>query len=190
MGIPISPNTGLHSLGRGVLSIAEWSGGSLGSYVDVGNCNNFDVEVTEKVLNHYSTRSGVRIKNRSVVLETGYNVSFVLGEVSIKNLKMFLHASGSSRVLMASQLTDQEYGLKFVSDNPIGPNETWELWRVRFSPGSAFNLISDEWSKLTFKGEGLDDAAQHPTSPLFTVSFATTTSTTTSTSTTTTTTTT
>jgi len=59
----------------------------------------------------------------------------------------------------------------------VGPNEKWQFWRVQLSPSAAFNLISDEWSMLTFTGEGLADTANNPTSPYFTVTYATTTTT-------------
>ena len=70
-----------------------------------------------------------------------------------------------------------EFAVKFVSDNPAGPNETWEFWRCKLSPGGAFSLIGDEWSLLSFTAEGLADITNHSTSPYFTVTFETTTTT-------------
>ena len=179
--MPISsPSTSLYALGRGILSIAEWVGEtppSEGDYEDVGNSPRFEVEVTEEKLEHFSSRSGLKVKDKIVTLETGYMLNFDLDEISVANLAKFLKGTLSgSNVILANTALSKEYGCKFISDNPVGENETWEFWKVQLSPGAAFNLISDEWSLMSFTGEGLADETGHPTSPFFTVTFATTTS--------------
>jgi len=179
-----SPSPQLYSLGRGIVSIGEWDGTtppSEGEYVDVGNSPRFEVEVTEEKLEHFSSRSGTRLKDKVVVLETGYTLNFDLDEISVYNLQVFLKGTISGPVIAANQALDKEYAIKFVSDNPVGPNEKWEFWRTQLSPGGAFNLISDEWSLLTMAGDGLADSDNHPTSPFFDVTYATTTTTTTTT---------
>jgi hypothetical protein len=181
--MPISsPSTTLYTIGRGVLSIGEWTGDTPptdpSGYTDVGNCPRFEVEVTEEKLDHYSSRSGTRLKDKSVILETGYTINFDLDEISVANMKMFLKATLSgSNVLLANTVLDREFAVKFVGDNPAGPNEKWQFWRVQLSPGGAFGLIADEWSVMSFTGEGLSDTANNPTSPFFTVTYATTTTT-------------
>jgi hypothetical protein len=181
MGIQ-SPSTQLYSLGKGILSIGEWNGDAPpvdpGEYVDVGNCPRFECEVTEEKLDHFSSRSGTRLKDKVVILETAYSLTFDLDEKSIYNLQMFLKATLSgSNVLLANMALSKEYALKFVSDNPAGVNEKWEFWKCQLSPGGSFNLISDEWSLMTFAGEGLADTANNPQSAFFTVTVATTTTT-------------
>jgi hypothetical protein len=177
----VSPSTTLYTLGKGVLSIGEWSGATPpGAYTDVGNAPRFEVEVTEEVLDHYSSRSGTRVKDEQVVLETGYTLSFDLDEISILNLKTYLKGTlAGANVIQANQALGREHALKFVSDNPTGPNETWEFWRCRLAPGGPFSLISDDWALLSFTGEGLADRDNHASSPFFNVTFATTTTTTT-----------
>jgi len=185
MGVPTAHSTLLYTLGRGILTIGEWTGVTPpagGGYYDVGNCPSFSVEVTEEKLEHFSYRSGTRVKDKEVSLETGYTVSFQLDEVSVKNLKNFLKGvlSGEN-ILYANQNLDQEFALKFVSDNPVGPDQKWEFWRCKLSPDGALSLIGDEWLTLSFTAEGLADSENHASSPHFTVTFATTTTTTTTT---------
>lgn len=188
MPIPSSPSTQLYTLGKGILYIADWVGDTppeAVDYTDLGNAPSLEVEVTEEKLNHFSSRSGVRSKDKSVILETGYMVKFTLDEISITNLQAFLKATlFGDFVLRANTALDKEYALKFVSDNPYGPNEVWEFWKVQLSPGGAFSLIGDEWSTLSFSGEGLSDTANHAVTPFFNVTFYTTTTTTSSTTTT------
>lgn len=172
-----NPSTTLYTLGKGILSIGEWSGTSPpGSNTDVGNCPRFEVEVTEEKLDHFSSRAGARTKDKSVILETGFMLNFDLDEVGVSNMRIFLKATLSGdNTLLANTVTDKEYAISFVSDNPAGSNQTWEFWKVKLSPGGNFSMISDEWSLLTFSGEGLSDSTNHSTSPYFTVTFATTT---------------
>jgi hypothetical protein len=174
-----NPSTTLYTLGRGIVSIGAWSGVSPpGALSDVGNSPRFEAEVTEELLDHFSSRSGTRDKDKQVTLETGFTINFDLDEFSVSNLAMFLKGSISGNVISANVELDKEYSVKFVSDNPAGPNESWEFHRVKLSPGGSLNLISDEWGLMTFSGEGLSDSANNPTSPYFTVTFATTTTTT------------
>lgn len=174
-----NPSTTLYTLGRGIVSLAAWSGTSPpGSLNDVGNSPRFEVEVTEETLDHYSSRSGTRTKDKKVVLETGYTLNFDLDEFSVQNLTMYLKGSVSGNVISANTQLDKEYSVQFVSDNPAGPNETWEFHRCKLTPGGSLNLISDEWSLMSITGEGLADTTNNPTSPYFTVTFATTTTTT------------
>jgi len=178
--MPASPHsTTLYTLGRGIVSIEQWTGTTPPAQLtDVGNSPRFEAEVTEETLDHYSSRSGTRNKDKSVVLETGFTLNFDLDEFAVSNLAIFLMGSISGNVISANTELDKEYSVSFQSDNPSGPNELWEFHRVKLSPGGSLNLISDEWSLMTFSGEGLSDTANNPTSPYFTVTFATTTTTT------------
>lgn len=175
-----SPSTTLYTLGRGIVSIAAWTGTTPPVTLDdVGNCPRFEVEVTEETLDHYSSRSGTKVKDKQVVIETGFSLNFDLDEFSVANLARFLKGTiTGGNVISANTVLDSEYAVKFVSDNPAGPNETWEFHRCKLSPGGNMSLISDEWALMTYTGEGLADTTNNPTSPYFTVTFATTTTTT------------
>lgn len=179
MAIPTSPSTSLYTLGKGIMSMALWEGTTppeTNDFYDVGNCPTFEVEVTEESLDHYSSREGTRKKDKSVIIETGYKVTFNLDEMSVKNMQMYLKGTmQGTDVVLGNTALDNEYALKFVSNNPAGPNQTWEFWRIKLSPNGAFSLIGEEWSTLSFSGEGLADSDNHPSSAYFNVTFATTT---------------
>jgi len=175
----------LYALGRGIVSIAEYAGEVCGEYADVGNCSSFEAEVTEETLPHWNYRSQSKVKDKTVTIETGYGIEFILDEISVGNLAKFLRGSINSRhIIYAAQELEKEYRVKFISDNQVGPNETWEFWKCKLTPSSAINLISDVWKTLEFAGEGLADTVNHATSPYFTVTCVTTTSSTSTTTTT------
>uniref|UniRef100_A0A6M3X8D3 Uncharacterized protein n=1 Tax=viral metagenome TaxID=1070528 RepID=A0A6M3X8D3_9ZZZZ len=176
-------NTNLYTLGKGILYIADYDTGCGAlTYRDLGNCPRLEVEVTEETLDHFSSRSGTRTKDKIVILETGYNVNFDLDEKSVKNLQLFIRgALTTGPTLCANTVLNKEYVLKFKSDNPVGYNETWIFYRVKISPGGPLNLIGDEWMTMSFSGEGLNDSC-HSTCPYFWVGMTTTSSTSTTTS--------
>jgi len=111
----------------------------------------------------------MRIMRNHLILRNSAIKNFLKGVLSGEN------------VLYANQNLDQEFALKFVSDNPVGPDQKWEFWRCKLSPDGALSLIGDEWLTLSFTAEGLADTENHASSPHFTVTFATTTTTTTTT---------
>lgn len=180
-----SPSTTLYQLGKGILSIADYDDACPApSYTDLGNCPRFEVEVTEEILDHFSSRSGARNLDKTVILEVGYNLAFDLDEWSKQNLQIYTKGTLTANKIKANMQLTKEYILKFVSDNPEGPNETWEFHRCKISPGGALGLISDEWGMLSYTAKGLSDAVCNSTSPYFDVTFCTTTTTSSTTSTT------
>jgi hypothetical protein len=177
-----SPSTTLYTLGRGILQIGEWSGVTPpaypGGFEDVGNSPRFEVEVAEETLDHFSSRTGLRLKDKTVTLETSYTLSFDLDEVSIENLARYVRGTVAGNVVQAAVALEAEFALRFTTDNPAGENQTWVFHRVRLTPGGTLNLIADEWMLVPFGGEGLADTDNNPNSPFFDVEWATTTTTT------------
>jgi len=177
-----APSTANYSLGRGVLSINEWSGTTPpgGAYTDLGNAAEVEVEVSEEVLDHFTTRSGIKRVDKRVTLQAGYTVNFILDEIAVANLCYYLKGTMSgSNIIQANTQLDLEVALRFVSANPVGPDEQWDFWRCQLTPNGAMPLISDDWQALPFTATGLDDTTNHADSPYFTVTYETTTTTTT-----------
>lgn len=181
----ISPSTSNYTLGKGILSIAEY-GSSV--FTDLGNCPSLEIEPTEEVLDHYSSRAGTRSKDKTVTLEKAYTLTFNLDELSIENMSLFLKAThtGNSAIQGLMADNDQEHIIKFVSANGVGPDYTYTFHRVKIGPAGAMGLISDEWAEMSFTAEGLEDTT-NPSSPWFTITADATTTTTSSSTTTTTT---
>lgn len=179
-----SPHVDNYMIGKGILSIAKWANGTAGAYADVGNCPKFEYEMTEQTLDHFSSRGGMKEQDQETIIQVGYTLSFTLDEVSVENLRMFLKGSlNGTHKINANQTPNMEYALKFVADNPVGPNVTYEFWKAKLTPSGAFSLISDEYTSMSFTGKGLADKTGHASSPFFDATFATTTSTTTTTTT-------
>lgn len=178
--MPISsPSTSLYAIGRGILKIGAWSGETPptwpSGYTDVGNCNEFNLTVTEETLEHFSYRSGLRSKDKIVILESGYEGSFILDEISQNNLLMFFKGTLSGNTIRVNQALTKEYAMTFTPDNPEGEDNRFEFHKVKLTPNGDLALIGDEWMSLNFSFEGLSDSANNPNSPWFDITYLTTT---------------
>lgn len=182
-----APNVNNYAIGKGKLYIANFPGAGTASWTALGNCPSIEIEMTIERLPHYDSQSGTRNKDKNPIVQTEYMVNFDCDELSANNLKIWLMASESGNTLQAMQNADQEYALKFESDNPIGPDQKWYFWKCTITPNGSAQLIGDEWLVLSYQAEGLSDDANHSSSPYFDcIPVTTTTTTTTTTSTTTT----
>lgn len=170
-------------VGKGILSIAEFSGGTPGGYVDVGNCPTFELEPGIKRLDHFSSRGGLKVKDKNPITESVYTAKFDLDEVSAVNLNHFLMGTLSGNTIKGLQGANNEFAIRFVSDNPIGPNYTVDLWKCTLGPSGALKFIGDDWLNMSFAAEGLADVVNHADSPYYTVVMETTTTTTSTTTT-------
>lgn len=165
-------STDLYAVGKGILQAALFSGGAPGTYYDLGNCPKFEMEPKIERLPHYSSRTGFRTKDKNPIIQTEYSVAFDLDEIAASNMARFMMGTLTEGMqVLGLQATDQEYALRFNSDNPIGPDQVWDLWRMTLSPAGPIQLIGEEWMVMSFAGEGLADVTNHPTSPYFTVDY-------------------
>jgi hypothetical protein len=81
----VSPLTTLYYVGKGIVSIQLTTDVS---YVDVGNCPEFQFTPNITLLTHYSSRLGIRSKDLEVIHEKQASVTMRLDEWSYKNLML------------------------------------------------------------------------------------------------------
>jgi len=170
--MPDPHSTENYAIGKGIMYIAEWVGDTPpdeADFVDIGNAPSVEIEPVLERLPHYSSRQDFRLKDKNPVIQTEYNLNFQLDEPAAANLKVFLMGDIQNNVIAAMTNTAREYAVKFVSDNPIGPQWTWTFWKLTISPNGPMALVSEEWMVMDFLGEGLADVDNHPNSPYFDV---------------------
>jgi hypothetical protein len=149
--------------------------GVVGAYSDMGNIVTAEVEPIVERLPHYSNRSGYRVKDANPVINTEYMLRMTLDEMAAKNLALFLlgELAGGGDTIYALQGMDMEYALRFIEDNPHGPNKQWDLWKLTLAPAGPIQMVGDgtEWAVMEMQGEGLADTQNHPESPYVTVDY-------------------
>ena len=167
------PSTENYSVGKGKLYAAAWSGTTPpSSYDAMGNCPSIEVELTIERLPHYSQQQDFKLRDANPPTQTEYKVTFTCDEMAAVNLNKFLMGSVSGNVVSAMQNADANYALKFVSNNPVGPNQTWEFWKATITPSGPLALIGDDWMVMSFMADGLADTANHASTPYFDVTYS------------------
>jgi hypothetical protein len=116
-------------------------------------------------LPYMSGRSGLRLKVKNPVVQTQYTLTFTMSEFATENLERFLMADNVSSTLRVFGNVEGEYALKFVEDNPIGPNRIWNFWKGTLMSNGAVQLIGEEWRAMSIRFEGLADTVNHAASP-------------------------
>ncbi len=128
---------------------------------DLGNCPEFELTPTIDNLDHFSSRAGVRSKDRTVVREKTMQARVVLDEMTPQNLRLAL--LGSALVSnTAGNYTFGIYGvseilgqLRFDGQNDIGNKVNITLPNCSLIPSGSLPLISDEWAQLELTADVL-----------------------------------
>jgi hypothetical protein len=114
-------------------------------------------------LDHYSSRTGVRVKDFTAVTEVSGTLTMVLEEMTARNVGfalLGLPTGGPSptpdSIAIFSNLIIYA-AVKFVGGNDIGPQYTVEFPLVRLSPSKAWSLIGNTWGTVELEGDVLFD---------------------------------
>ena len=161
-GSLISPNIGNYYIGKGVISV-KLLGES--EYVDAGNCPTFEFMAKVSSLDHYSSRTGVRVKDFVAVIELSGTLTMVLEEFTARNLGFALLGLPSGGPSPSPDVIDVfanpviYASVKFVGTNDIGPIWTVEFPLVKLQPNKALSLIGNQWGTIDLEGDVLYNQA-------------------------------
>ena len=81
-----------YTVGKGLVSFKK-TGAT--AFADMGNCTEFEFTPEIEKLDHFSSRTGVRFKDKSVVIQKSGTLRLVLDEWTVDNLKMAVLASSA-----------------------------------------------------------------------------------------------
>lgn len=94
------PSTTDLVLGRGALFFAALDPTTkkpLG-FRHLGNCTAFGVNVTSELLEHFSSRTGVRSVDREIILSQKFGLTLTLDEINFQNLALFSSGTATAGV--------------------------------------------------------------------------------------------
>ena len=162
-GSLVSPNIGNYYIGKGICSI-KLLGES--QYVDCGNVPVFEFLAKVTQLDHYSSRTGVRVKDFTAVIEIAGTLTMQMEELTARNMGfalLGLPTGGPSPTPDTIDIFSNPviYGsVKFVGTNDIGPLWTVNFPLVKLSPSKALSLIDNKWGTVDLEGDVLFDQLQ------------------------------
>lgn len=88
------PNTEDYTLGRGIVLFAPLVNGIPGAYRDLGNAPEFNISIETETVEHQSSRQGLRVVDKEVVISQKVSLSLTLDELNHENLALVF--SGTS----------------------------------------------------------------------------------------------
>jgi hypothetical protein len=118
----LAPNTENYMLGRGRIYFNKFdANGNPTGWLDLGNAPAFAVGLTTDKLEHYSSRSGLRVKDKTVIMGIDVALKFTLDEFSVENLNLaflgniedFLQTAGSATDESVTAISDRYVDLVY-----------------------------------------------------------------------------
>ena len=146
-----TPSTDNYTLGRGKLYFTPKGGAEM----DLGNAPALTANVSIDWLEHFSSRSGLKTRDKRVPLQLTPTLSFTLDEPVANNLNLLFLGTNTAGTIAAFTNPTTEGQLRFVSDNPLGVQLELTAWEVSLSPDGDVGLISDSWMEIKFKADVL-----------------------------------
>ena len=88
-----------YTLGRGKLTFeADGTNG----FLDLGNAPELNISLDIETLEHYSSQSGLKVKDAEIVMQQDVTASFVLDRPNVDNLRMFFMSTAITDVVQSS----------------------------------------------------------------------------------------
>lgn len=163
-----SPNVDNYYIGKGICSI-KLEGESV--YRDLGNAPTFTFEAALEKLDHFSSRAGVKKKDRSVTLTQSGTLVVVLEEYTPANLALMtmgevtdLGSPGGAVSIDVMSQSEIRGAFRFVGTNDIGAQVQVDFPLVSFTPSRAIDFISEEYGQMELTGDVLLDETSSPPS--------------------------
>lgn len=96
-----------YTLGKGVVSFNRKVGSVYQGELDLGNCPEFSFNISIEKLEHFSSRGGLRAKDKEVISQVSPSVSFTLDEISADNLALLTLADIEVVTQSAATVVDE-----------------------------------------------------------------------------------
>lgn len=156
----ISPNTDNYYSGKGVMKFKK---SPALTYRDIGDVPDFEITPNVTRMEHYSSRSGVRVKDQSLVAQRQLTCRIIMDEFTADNLALTLMSPDpvagvllTDHYLFTGPIMSQAEiigAVRFIGKNAVGAMLQIDLPTVTFAPGTAIKLIQEQYGTLEVTGE-------------------------------------
>lgn len=99
-----------YTLGKGVVSFNQLIDSTYMGELDLGNCPEFSFTIDLEKLDHYSSRGGIKSKDKEVISEISPTVTFTLDEITKDNFALLTLADVEDVTQAVAAVTDEQPG--------------------------------------------------------------------------------
>lgn len=143
-----------YTLGKGELLFAPFLPGTQTAtgFDDLGNVPELTLTREVERLDHFSSRTGIRQKDQSIIVETSMTGSFTADEVRFENIAYFLGATASTLTVSSSTgvisnfadvILGRRYQLGVTGGTPDGARNVTAVVITSVSPSVTYVLNTD-----------------------------------------------
>jgi hypothetical protein len=155
MTLPVTSSTDLLQVGKGI-AVFKKSGESV--FRDLGNCPEIEITPSADNLDHFSSRTGTKLKDKTIVVSSSCELRVVMEEMAAFNLSLLLtgavdETDPSAPVVNIGGQNAVRGEFRFYGMNDVGPKWNVVIPVVDFLPSGSLNLISDEWGNMEVTGQ-------------------------------------
>lgn len=155
MTLAVTSSTDLLQVGKGI-AVFKKSGESV--FRDLGNCPEIEITPSADNLDHFSSRTGTKTKDKTIVISSSAELRIVMEEMAAFNLSLLLTGSidetdPEAPVVNIGGQNAVRGEFRFYGMNDVGPRWSVVIPTVDFLPSGSLNLISDEWGNMEVTGQ-------------------------------------
>lgn len=126
-------------------------------WIDLGNAPQFKWAAEVETLDHYSSRSGIKTRDKKVIISRKGTLTIVLDEITVENLDLALMGTttgtAGSREIEIFSAAQVDAQVKLEGTNDVGNQFDWFFGAASFQPGKELSVISDTWAEIELVAE-------------------------------------
>lgn len=142
-------------------------------YIYLGNVvtGEFGSDIT--FLDHFTAKTGSRVKDRSVVQEISITYNLTLDEPCVENMNFFMLGGAvttsagppAKKTFKPYTVLERNGGALIAAVSDTGNEWVWTVRKATFKPDGTFTYNAEDWSQFAFILDILSNAAEDPTTP-------------------------
>lgn len=135
-----SPNTDNYTLGKGIVYFNELVDGVYQGERDLGNAPAFSFSVALEKLEHFSSRGGLKAKDKQVISQVSPALAFTLDEVNTENISLLALGTTEEVVQVAGAAT-AEVVTAYVDKRVALAHRNLTYWVLPYDDAAADNVL-------------------------------------------------
>lgn len=133
-----------YTIGRGLVFFSELDANGLPTnWRDLGNAPSLSMSISEEELEHYSTRQGVKNKDKTVIINRDMDITFTLDEINDENLALLLSGETKNETNPAGAIIAST---QIIADGSIVPLRWYQL-----KDGNGVGAYFKDFTKIELK---------------------------------------
>lgn len=137
----LSPNPDNYTLGKGVVFFDQMVSGVYTGERDLGNAPAFTFSVAVEKLAHYSSRGGLKAKDKEVISQITPSLAFTLDEVNAANMALLTLGSAATITQGAGVATAEAITAKLGKRVNLAYREAGLVWNLKYKDVATNNVI-------------------------------------------------